>query len=172
MSVVWIHGNETAVHELYHIAYGVHRRHFHLHCSLLIVEEFHLVWAVHIVVDRVRVVGETLQQFLIARLSLGNSLNKPCNLLMFLVLPRVGVSPMVLEVTLHHLHLLYGSFLGIFLHTGVESGVDFQSAGIEVITIFLAPVVEIVCYCLAEILSLSVVTALHAVVEFYWYCLQ
>ena len=82
---------------------------------------------VHVVFHRVGVVGEALLQLLVARLTFGYALDKSGNLLMLLVLPWVGFSPVVVEVTLHHFHLLYGSLFGIFLHASVDGGVYLQS---------------------------------------------
>src|SRR3712207_8766665 len=48
-------------------------------------------------------------------------------------------TPMVIEVSLHYLHLLTGSILGILLHLCVESGVDFQTCSIQVDAIIVAP---------------------------------
>ena len=47
---------------------------------------------------------------------------------MAFVLPGVGVSPVVFEIFLHLLHLLYGGSLSVFLHTCVDGGVNLQTA--------------------------------------------
>ena len=39
--------------------------------------------------------------------------------------PGIGVAPVVIEVVLHHAHLLGYCFFGIVLHTRVDGGDDF-----------------------------------------------
>lgn len=64
---------------------------------------------------------------------------------------------MTVEIALHLLHLLRHGSLGIFLHTGVNSGVNLQAAGIQVIAIVLQELLYILVLgdCLAEILGLA-----------------
>ena len=96
---------------------------------------------------------------------------------MTFVLPRIDITPMLIEALLHLLHLLDSSLFGIALHTTVERGVNLQSLSIvsigPVVTIILfAPVFHPVGHCLAEVVGLTVVGILHAVVEFDFYLLQ
>ena len=165
MAVLRFHCNKSAVHELHHIAYGVHGAHLQLYASLLIVEHLDFVWLVHPIIHRVGVVGIFLLELFVVGLTLGNAFDESGYLLMLLVLPWICVAPVVLEVALHLLHLLDGSSLGILLHTGVDGGVDLETAGIEVVAVVLAPILEVVGNSLAEICSLTVVVALDAIVE-------
>ena len=121
---------------------------------------------IEVVLHGVGLVGELALQFLINRQFFGDSLDETLDFHMVLILPRILFSPVRLEVLLHDLHLFNSGFLSIFLHTCVDGGVDFQTAGIEVVTVFLAPMFQVVGHCLAEILCLTVVVALHFVVEF------
>ena len=165
MAVLRFHCNKSAVHELHHIAYGVHGAHLQLYASLLIVEHLDFVWLVHPIIHRVGVVGIFLLELFVVGLTLGNAFDESGYLLMLLVLPWICVAPVVLEVALHLLHLLDGGSLGILLHAGVNGSIDFQSAGIQVVSIVLAPILEVVGHCLAEICCLTVVVALHVIVE-------
>src|SRR3712207_2345525 len=74
-------------------------------------------------------------------------------------------TPMVIEVSLHYLHLLTGSILGILLHLCVESGVDFQTCSIQVDAIIVAPIAQIVGYRLTEILCLAVVVLFYFIIK-------
>ena len=120
---------------------------------------------VHPIIHRVGVIGIFLLEQFVVGLTLGDALDEACYLLMLLILPGIGVAPVVLEVALHLLHLLDGGSLGILLHAGVDGGVDLQTAGIEVVAVVLAPVLEVVGNSLAEICGLTVVVALDAIVE-------
>ena len=72
---------------------------------------------------------------------------------------------MVVEVALHLLHLLYGSLLGVLLHTRVDGGVYLQTGGVEIVVVVAAPCAQLVCNSLAEVERRAVVVALNAVVE-------
>ena len=127
---------------------------------------------VHVVSYRVGVVGETLLKFFVAWLSFGNAFNETCYFLMPFVLPRISLSPVVVEITLHYLHLFYCRLFGVFLHACINGSINLKSTGIEVESVFFAPVVKIVGYCLAEILRLTVIAAFDAVVQLYGHILQ
>ena len=130
-----------------------------------------------IVVHGVWIVRETSHQILVEWLSLGDALDEVWNHLMVLILPRflsqpfslsclcAADAPVVVEVLLNLLHLLAGCLLGILLHTGINGGVDLQTAGVEVVTFVLAPVFQVVGYSLTEVFSLSVVVFLYLEVE-------
>ena len=166
MSCLCLHRHKAAVHETYHIADGVHRGHFLLNLSTVIVEHLHLMRQVEVVVDRVLVAVELLRQLLIVRLTFGDVLDEVPDLLMPFVLPGVSTAPVRVEVALHLTHLLPRCLLGIFLHTGIDGGIDGQSVGIEVIAIVLAPLLQVAGHCLTEIGGLSVIHILDAEVEF------
>ena len=117
------------------------------------------------VFDRVGTVWKLAEQTLINGELLGNSLDEALYLHVVLVLPGILRTPVGLEVLLYDLHLLHGSLLGIFLHAGVDGGIDLQTACVKVIAVILAPVFQMVGHCLAEVFCLTVVVALHAVVE-------
>ena len=160
MACLWLHRHEAAVHEVHHVADGVHRREFFLHTALLIVEHFHLVGQVQIVVDGVFVAVVFLREVFVDGLSLGDVLDEVLDLHVSLVLPGVRAAPVLVEGLLHLLHLLEGGLFGIFLHARVDGGVDLQSFGIEGVTIVevvLAPVLQIVGHSLAEVVGVAVV---------------
>ena len=115
------------MHEMHHVAYRVHGRHLLLYKSLFIVEQLHGMWLVEIIVDRVGAVLKLVRQIFVYRKLLCNAFDESRNDLVVLVLPRFLVAPMVLEVALHDLHLLYGSLFSILLHARVEGGVYFQT---------------------------------------------
>ena len=81
-------------------------------------------------------------------------------------------APVIVEVLLYLLHLFASSILGIFLHTGVDGGVNLQTTGIEVVTFLLAPVFQIVGNSLTEVFRLSVVVLLYLEVELDRHLLQ
>ena len=64
---------------------------------------------------------------------------------------------MVIEVLLHLFHLFAGGLLGIFLHSGVDSGINFQARAVKIISVFIAPWLKILSNCLTEIYGLSIV---------------
>ena len=172
MAGLRFHGHESAMHESHHVADAVHGRHLLLDGAVGIVEELHLVGLVQVVFDGVGTVGEAVEQVLIDGQLLHDALDEIGNLAVVLVLPRILRTPMGVEVLLHLLHLLAGGFLGILLHAGVDGGVDFQSAGVEVVAVVLAPFFQVVGNGLAEILGLSVVVGLDAVLQLDGHLLQ
>ena len=160
-----LHRHEATVHEAYHIADGVHRRHLLLYLATVVVEQLHRVGQVQVVVDGVLVARKLLGEQFVVGLALGDVLDEMGDLHVMLILPGIGRAPVVVEVLLHLHHLLAGSLLGVFLHTGVDGGVDLQAVGIEVVAVVLAPFPQVVGHRLAEVGSLTVVGVLHAVVE-------
>ena len=160
------------MHELHHISDGVHGAHGLQDVSLFIVEEFHLMGLVEIECNRVFIAFISLFQIFVYRQFGGDTLDESLNLLVSLVLPRIGASPMVIEILLYHHHLFACRLFGIFLHLGVDGRIDFQSTVVEVISIFFAPVFQIGSNRFSEIVGLSVVVALYAVVERYGVCFQ
>ena len=110
------HRHETAVHETYHIADGVHRGEFLHDLTILIVEHLDGVGQVEIVVDGILVAVELLRQVFIHGLTLGDILDEVLDLDMALVLPGVDAAPVAVEGLLYLFHLFDGSLLGIFLH--------------------------------------------------------
>ena len=73
-------------------------------------------------------------------LSLGQVVRIRCILL---------VTVLLIESRLEELHhMLVGGILGVFLHAGVDGGIDFQSIGIDAIVlaitlhVFIAPTVQ------------------------------
>ena len=97
---------------------------------------------VEIVVYGVLIVVVLSGKILIHGLPLGNVFYEIGNFLMVLILPRflarhevvlsTTYSPVVVEVLLYQLHLLYSSFLSIFLHLCVEGGIYLESVAIKV----------------------------------------
>ena len=177
-SRLWLHRHEGAVHEGGHILDTVLRGHHLLNRSLVVVEHLHRVNPLAVVVvHRVGVVRIFRQEVLVERLSLGDAVDEVGYDIVVLVLPRILAhpvalahlvamdAPVVVEAFLHLFHLLAGSLLGIFLHAGVDGGVNLQSAGVEVVALVLAPVFQVVGDGLAEVLRLSVVVFLHLEVE-------
>ena len=159
---------ETTVHEMDHIADGVHRRELFLNLSTVIVEDFYSVRKVEIIIDGILISVEFLREIFVDRLALSDILDEVLDFLMTLILPGISRTPVGVEVTLHLSHLLAGSLFGIFLHAGVDGCVDLQTFGIKGITVvkvFLAPVFQIIGHSLAEVISIAVVGRLHAVVE-------
>ena len=89
---------------------------------------------------------------------------------MALVLPWVSRTPVSVEGLLYLLHLFYCGLLGILLHASVEGGVNLQTFSVVGIFLVLAVVVGTpslhkVGHSLAEVVCLSVVCVLNAVVE-------
>ena len=89
---------------------------------------------------------------------------------MTLILPRIHISPMLVERFLHLFHLFDGSLLSIMLHPAVQGGINFQSfriVGIGTIVAieFLAPCFHPVCYRFAEIVGIAVIGILHTIVQ-------
>ena len=72
---------------------------------------------------------------------------------------------MGIEGLLHLFHLFHSSLFGIFLHTGVEGGLDTQTIGIEVVTALPAPVFQIIRNSLTEVVGLAVVSCLYTIIE-------
>ena len=132
VAVARVHGNEAAVHEVQHVAHRVHRTHLHIQRVVLIVEQVHHVGLVHVVVDRVQVVGIAGQQLVVDRRVARLVLDKVGDGLVVLVEPAVLIAPMAAEVALHNLHLLADGLLGILLHPGVERGVNLQAVALQV----------------------------------------
>ena len=173
---LWFHGHKGTMHEGGHVLDGVFGCH-HLGDGALVVIEY-LDWVnplLIIIVHRVGIVGEAGNQSFIERLALGNALNEVGDDLMLLVLPGfltkpVGILfavdvPVVVEVLLYLSHLFACGIFSILLHAGIYRGVYLQSAGIQVVTLVLAPVCQIVSHSLAEVFGLSVVVFLHLEVE-------
>ena len=119
MTSLCLHGNKSAVHVAHHVSNAIHCREFHLYRTFLIVKNLHFVRLVEIIVDGVLIVTIFCRKRFVARQILSNAFYKPFYLLVVLVLPRMGVPPMVLKVLLNLSHLLLGCCLSIFLHTGV-----------------------------------------------------
>ena len=178
-SRLWLHSHESTVHEGSHILDTIFRSHVDSDASLVVIEYLNRVNPLLIiVVHGVWIVRETSHQILVEWLSLGDALDEVWNHLVVLILPRflshpfslsclcAADAPVVVEVLLHLLHLLAGCLLGILLHAGIYGGVDLQTAGVEVVTFFLAPVFQVVGYSLTEVFSLSVVVFLYLEVEF------
>ena len=168
MAVLRFHRHEAAMHEAHHVADGVHRRQFLLHAAFLIVEHFHRMGQVQVVIDGILVAVELLGEILVDRLSLGDILDEVLDLHVVGILPGVDGAPVAVEGLLQLLHLLVGSLLGILLHAGVDGGVDLQSLGVEgvaVVVVVLAPALQVVGHGLAEIVGVAVVDTLDAVVE-------
>ena len=169
MSGLCLKGHETTVHEADHITDGVHRRHVFLNLTAIVVEDLDRMREVEIIVDGILIAIVFLREVFVDGLSLCDVLNEVFDFLMALVLPGVGRAPVLVEVVLHLSHLLAGGLLGVFLHAGVDGGVNLQTFGIEgvaVVEVILAPVLQIVGQCLAEVVGIAVVGRLHAVVEF------
>ena len=93
-----------------------------------------------IIVDGIWIVREFCHQILIECLTLCDALDEIWYFLVVFVLPRILSqpfpfasltsvdAPVAVEILLNLLHLFYGSFFSIFLHTGIDGGVDFQTA--------------------------------------------
>ena len=120
---------------------------------------------VEVELHRVGRVGEARRKTLIDGQFLCYFLYEVGNHLLVLVAPRLGSLPMVVEVLLYLLHLLERRLLGVFLQTGVDGGVDLETAGIEVVAVVVAPFLEMLCHRLAEVCCLSVVWVVHLHVE-------
>ena len=166
------------MHEGGHILDTILRSHVDGNASLVVIEHLHWVNPLLIiVVHGVWIVREACQQCLVEWLALGDALNKVRNHLVVLVLPRfltqpialsclrTADAPVIVEVLLHLLHLLAGGILGILLHAGIDGGVYLQTAGVEVVTLVLAPVFQVVGHSLTEVFRLSVVVFLYLEVE-------
>ena len=166
MSRLWFHCHEATMQESHHVADGVHRGELHLNLALIIVEHLHGVGLVQVVADRVLVTVEFLGEVLIDGQALGDVLDEIRYLLMACILPRVGRAPVLVESLLHLLHLFPCSFFCVFLHAGVERGLDAQACSIKVDTVIAAPILEFVSYCLTEIVGLAVVGILHTIIKF------
>lgn len=82
-----LHGHHGAVHEMHHIADRVERGHLLLYCTLVIVKELDRVGLVHVVRDRVGIVGVFSQELLVLRQSLSDVLNEVRHLVAVLVIP-------------------------------------------------------------------------------------
>ena len=91
-----------------------------------------------------------------------NIFDKSLDLAIAFVNPRVGVSPMVVEVVLHYAHLLSHSLFGIGLHARIDGAYYFQAVGIEIVARFVAPLLEFLSHGLAEVKRLAIVGLLHA----------
>ncbi len=88
------------------------------------------------------------------------------------VLPGIGLAPVVVEVSLHSAHLLARSLLRILLHAGIYGSKYLQSARVQVISVVVTPVFQLVGHRFPEVGCLSVIVALHVVVEKYRLCLK
>ena len=169
MTGLGLHSHEAAMHEVNHIADGVHRGEFLLHLTMLIVEHLDGVGQIEVVVDGVLVAIEFLGEVFVDGLSLGDVLDEVLDLHVVLVLPGIGAAPVGIEGLLHLFHLLDGCLFGIFLHARIDGGVDLQSFGIEgvaIVEIVLAPAFQIVGHSLAEVVGIAIVGGFDAVVEF------
>ena len=169
MSCLGFHRYEATVHETHHVADRVHCGEFLLNLSLIVIEHLHRMWQVQVVVDGILVVVVFLREVFVDGLSLGDVLNEVLDLHMALILPGIDRAPMLVEGLLHLFHLFVGSLLGIFLHAGVDGGVDFQTLGIKgvtVIKVFLAPAFQIIGHSLAEVVGIAIVGTFYAVVKF------
>ena len=115
--------------------------------------------------DGVGLIGVFGQQVFIDGLALSNVLDEMRNDVVVFVAPWVFFAPVVVEVLLHLLHLFDSCLFSILLQTRVDGGIDFQSTAVEVFSILLAPVLQVVGHSLTEIESLTVVVGLDAEVE-------
>ena len=123
------------------------------------------MWTVQFCDDGVRIMRILCLQLLVKRELLGNSFNEAGNHPMVLILPRLFLAPMAVEVLLNLAHLLGDRCLGIFLHTGVDGGIDTQSAAIQIIAILRTPVIKIIGHGLPEILRFPVIIRLHTIFQ-------
>ena len=53
---VWLHGNESAVHQFYHVTYGIHCAQF-LYGGTIVGKDFNGMGEVQVVIDGVLIVG-------------------------------------------------------------------------------------------------------------------
>ena len=161
-------GHEAAVHEVLHVADGVHGRHLAYDAALVVVEELHLVGHVQVMEYGVLVAFELATQVAVVGRLPGQVFNEVGYLLVPLVAPRGLCSPVLVEGALYLLHLLHGGVLGIALHPGVERGIYLETLGVQrvaVISVLLAPVLQVVGHGLAEVVGLAVVGILNAEVQ-------
>ena len=139
-----VHGNETAVHELHHIAQTVERAHLALYgLRLLVVEKLHLVGLVQMVVDGVGVAGIPFLKIFVDGQFLDKLLDEMGGHTAVFLAPGGVGAPIVVETVLHLLHLLANGYLGKLLDAGVERGVYLQTGGVEVVAVGLAPFLQI-----------------------------
>ena len=124
MARLRFHSHKTAMHETHHVTDGVHRRQLFLNHTFIIVEHFHGMREVEIIVDGILISVEFLCKILVDRLSFGDIFDEMGYFLMTLILPGVSRAPMLVERLLYLLHLFDGSFFGIALQAGVDSSVD------------------------------------------------
>ena len=167
VSVAGLHGYEAAVHEMQHVAHRVHRTHFHIQRVVLIVKQVHHVGLVHIVVDRIQVVGIAGQQLVVDGRVARLVLDKIGDRLVVLVEPAVVVAPVALEVLLHDLHLLAHGLLGIFLHLGVKSRINLEAVTLQVQleTLSLGDFLDLTGHRLAEVRRHAVVTGFESIFQ-------
>ena len=167
VSVARLHRNESAVHEVQHVAHRVHRAHLHVQRVVLIVEQVHHVRLVHVVVDRVQVVGISSQQLVVDGRVARLVLNKIGDGLVVLIKPAVVVAPVAPEVLLHDLHLLAHGLLGIFLHLGIERGVDLEAVTLQVEFQALSrgDSLDLACHSFTEVGGHTVVVGLEGIFQ-------
>ena len=175
MTRLWLHCYKAAMHKAHHIADRVHRREFFLNTSLLVIEHLYFMRQIQVIIDRILVAIEFLREIFVYRLSLSDILDKVLDFNVALILPRIRVAPVAIESFLYLLHLFECCLFGIFLHTCVDGGIDFQSLCIERITIIevvLAPAFQIVGYSLSEVIGITIIGTFHTVIEFYLFLFQ
>ena len=160
-----LHGNQRAMHEAHHVADGVKRAHFFLDGSLFIVEKFDFVWQVQIVVDRILITFELIHELLVVRLTLGDIFDEIGHFLLVFVTPRVSAPPVIVETVLYLFHLFDDCLLCEMLEVCVNGSINLQSVGVEVVTVFLAPIAQLVRNSLAEVKCLTIVIRLYTIVE-------
>ena len=162
-----LHRHKTAMHELDHIADGIHRAHLLLHQMVggVVVEHLDRMWQVHIVIDRVGIIVILLCQNLVVIASYSDVLDEVGNFLPTLIAPRRLVAPMAVESLLNEAHLLLHRLFGIALQTGVERRVYLQAIGVEVDVILLRPILQIILDGFAEMEGTPIVGFLDRVVE-------
>jgi hypothetical protein len=143
---------------------GVEGAHFHL-LHAVVGEDLRLPGRVHHNVDRVGVVFVALLQPLVEAGPLGYHFNESGNFAVIFVHPRVAALPVLVEAALHVAHLLPHGGFGLFLEAGVDGGVDFQAVGVEVVAVFLAPLVEERIHGRTVVIVGPVLVGLRVVVE-------
>ena len=127
MAGLRLHSHKTTVHEVDHIANGVHCRHFFLDLTLVVVEDLHLMREVKIIVYGIQIAVEFLCKIFVDGLTFGNVLDEIGDFLMTFVLPRVGGAPVLVEGLLNLFHLFDGGLLGIALQACIDGGIYLQT---------------------------------------------
>ena len=135
---VRIHSNKSAVHFVQHLFYGVERTH-RGNVASVVVKDFHLRLLVHVIHHRVVVLVVFCHQLFIDGRVLGFFDNKIFDNVAFAIYPARVVSPLAVEILLHHPHLLKDSLLGAVLHAGVDRSVNLKSVAVEIDVVLLAP---------------------------------